>query len=260
MKKLTVYSLANLVMLTGLLTTIIFFYPRAEKINFPTPNNHQKSFQRYETNYLLIEKEMAKVIQFTKQNIQNSTEKFIPGIKLNAIQASTYRKTNPERTKLLNTILKNDDRRNKFKYVMKKAQELNLPRELALIPVIESEYKNKAISSKGAGGLWQLMPGTAKIFGLSKKQRFETGASTKAALLHLKDLYHEYGNWELAIAAYNAGDGKVNKALRKNPGAKTVQELKLPRETRNYVLAFFQLQKVLKSYDQTLKTNGSSVT
>jgi membrane-bound lytic murein transglycosylase D len=95
------------------------------------------------------------------------------------------------------------------------------------------------------------MSGTARILGLSNRQRFEMAASTKAALLHLKGLYKEFGNWELAIAAYNAGDGRVNSALNRNPHAKTVQELRLPHETRQYVLAFFQLQNALKGYDLT---------
>ena len=156
------------------------------------------------------------------------------------------KKNKSEKSKLLHEILNNNQKRKKFEYVLKKAAELNLPAELALIPVIESEYNTKATSHKGAGGIWQLMPGTARIFGVSSQQRFEIKPSTKAALLYFRDLYKKFGNWEFAIAAYNAGDAKVSKALYRNTHAKTIRDLRLPRETRNYVLSFYQLKKELK--------------
>lgn len=199
----------------------------------------------------LIEKEMVSEIALTKQNYFNLTRtlKYVPGIQLNASQARVYQKASPTRANELKNILNNSRLREQFKYVMNRAQALNLPKELALIPVIESQYNPKAVSPVGAGGPWQLMPGTAKDLGISNQQRFQLEPSTGAALAYFKDLYKEYGNWELAIAAYNAGDGRVNGALKKNPGAATVQDLKLPLETRNYVQAFFQLQNELKSYD-----------
>lgn len=262
MKKLIMNSMTNIVVLSGLLFGIIIFsFIRIESEKPILPHstiNSATSYEKMTVRYQLLKKEIKEFalttpvyLDLTLKRKFEPNIKFIPSIKLNAYQALAYRKTNSEKTKLLHSILNNSERRSKFKYVMKKAQELKLPNELALIPVIESEYKNKAVSPKGAAGLWQLMPGTARIFGLSSSQRFEMHASTKAALLHLKDLFNEYKSWELAIAAYNAGDGRVNQALHRNPHAKTVQDLNLPHETRQYVLSFFQLQKALKSYDLT---------
>lgn len=262
MKKLVMNSLTNIVVLSGLvLGLIVFWFIRieSEKPVFPTAKIHNTTaYEQLSLRYELVKKGIISEIGSKHKYLDLSfrpkftpNSKFTSSIRLNAYQALAYKKTSSAKTKLLHHILNNAEQRSKFKYVMKKAQELKLPNELALIPVIESEYKNKAVSPKGAAGLWQLMPGTAKIFGLSSRQRFEMAASTRAALLHLKDLYREYGNWELAIAAYNAGDGKVNKALKRKPHAKTVQDLNLPHETRQYVVSFFQLQNALKAYDLT---------
>lgn len=152
------------------------------------------------------------------------------------------------KTSRLRKILSNETRRKHFKFVVSKLAEFKLPKELALIPIIESEYSTKAVSPKGAGGMWQLMPGTAKILGISNKQRFELAPSTKAALLYFRDLHHEYGNLDLVVAAYNAGSARVDKALKQNPKAKSVQQLNLPRETRNYVRSFNHLQNEFKTY------------
>lgn len=120
-----------------------------------------------------------------------------------------------------------------------------LPLELRMLPVIESSLVPKARSKVGASGLWQFMYGTGKGYGLEVTsfidQRFDPVLSTKAACRHLKYLYDVYGDWELALAAYNCGAGKVNKALRrvedKNAGFWDIYPY-LPPETRGYVPAF----------------------
>lgn len=127
-------------------------------------------------------------------------------------------------------------------YVMTKLESLRLPKSLALIPVIESHYTTGAISNKGAGGIWQLMPVTAKRFGLNKGQRYQLAASTDAALRYFNFLHQKFGNWEFAIAAYNAGEGRIQQALHKNPSAVSVQQLNLPTETKQYVLKFYMLE------------------
>lgn len=120
-------------------------------------------------------------------------------------------------------------------YVLQKTHLLNLPASLALVPIVESDYKNQAVSNKGAAGAWQLMPELAKDYGLADQARFQFEPATDVALRFLKELHQQFGNWELALAAYNAGPGRVSKALKQNPKASTVQELSLPRETKLYV-------------------------
>ena len=119
-----------------------------------------------------------------------------------------------------------------------------MPLELRMLPVIESALIPKARSKAGAAGLWQFMYGTGKGYGLEVSsfidQRFDPILSTKAACKFLKHLYNSYGDWLLALAAYNCGPGNVNKALRRSNGGKTFWDIYpyLPRETRGYVPAF----------------------
>lgn len=129
----------------------------------------------------------------------------------------------------------------KLDYVLKMSQKMHLPPSLAIVPIVESNYKTKMVSSAGAAGVWQLMPETAKDYGINRRERFQLAASTKAALNLLKDLHAKFHNWELAFAAYNAGDSRVAHAIRKNPGAQSIEELDLPRETKNYV---FRIRKI----------------
>jgi membrane-bound lytic murein transglycosylase D len=116
----------------------------------------------------------------------------------------------------------------------------NLPVELKYLAVIESELKTSARSHVGAIGLWQLMPETAKYFGLKSKKNYDERhnvyKSTVAAARYMKSLYDEFGDWLLVIAAYNAGSGRVHYAIRQS-GSHDFWRLQnfLPAETRNHV-------------------------
>jgi membrane-bound lytic murein transglycosylase D len=116
----------------------------------------------------------------------------------------------------------------------------NLPDELKYIPLVESALNPRAISQKGAVGLWQMMPRTGRVFGLKidkyVDERRDPHKSTQAALRYLADLYEEYDDWALAIAAYNCGTPRMNKAIR-FAQSKNFWEVKnyLPRETQKYV-------------------------
>ncbi len=118
-----------------------------------------------------------------------------------------------------------------------------LPVELRALPIIESALSPVAVSPMGAAGLWQFMPSTGKSYGLEINslvdERRDPVLSTRAACRFLKDLYAIYGDWTLAIAAYNCGPGNVNKAIARS-GGKTFWDIYdyLPRETRGYVPAF----------------------
>ncbi|MDR2907328.1 MAG: transglycosylase SLT domain-containing protein, partial [Bacteroidales bacterium] len=120
----------------------------------------------------------------------------------------------------------------------------NLPDELKYLAIIESALNPRAYSRAGAGGLWQFMYRTGKMYGLKVDkeldERFDAEKATVAATLYLKYLYGLYNDWTLAIAAYNCGPGNVNKAIRRARNKRDYWEIYnfLPRETRNYVPAF----------------------
>jgi membrane-bound lytic murein transglycosylase D len=119
----------------------------------------------------------------------------------------------------------------------------NLPVQLKYLAVVESELKLKAVSHVGAVGLWQLMPGTAKMLGLKVTSKYDERRlcykSTKAAAKYLNDLYREFGDWLLVIAAYNSGPGPVYTAIKKS-GSHNFWRLQqyLPLETRLHVKRF----------------------
>ena len=121
----------------------------------------------------------------------------------------------------------------------------DMPLELRMLPVIESALSPVARSRVGATGLWQFMYTTGRHYGMEitsfVDQRCDPVVSTRAACRYLKDLYGMYGDWFLAIAAYNCGPGNVNKAMKKaGEGARTFWDIYdyLPRETRGYVPSF----------------------
>jgi membrane-bound lytic murein transglycosylase D len=131
------------------------------------------------------------------------------------------------------------------KYLFHIVEELevrNMPAELALLPFIESAFNPQAVSSAKAAGMWQFMPATGKYFELMQNafrdDRRDVLASTRAALDYLKKLHGMFGDWHLALAAYNWGEGNVGRAIAANRKAgKGVgyQDLNMPMETRMYV-------------------------
>lgn len=119
-----------------------------------------------------------------------------------------------------------------------------LPLELKYLSVIESGLRPQVKSRAGALGLWQFMYGTGKMFDLDENsyidERMDPAKATDAACRYLKKLYGIYGDWNLALAAYNAGPGNINKAIRRSGGKLTYWEIRpfLPRETQGYVPNF----------------------
>lgn len=142
----------------------------------------------------------------------------------------------------------------KLDYVLKKTDEIGLPATMATVPMIESNYQEQALSPKGAAGIWQLMPSLAKDYGLNSQDRYLFLPSTEVALKHLKSLHAQFGSWELALAAYNAGTARVQKALASNPKASSLQELDLPLETKAYVTRIMNLNKAFMVYQD--ENNG----
>ncbi len=143
-------------------------------------------------------------------------------------------------------------------YIVEQLEKRNMPGELALLPMIESAFQPQATSNKGAAGLWQIIPSTGRFYGLKQDDwydgRRDIQASTKAALDYLEFLHEEFDhNWMLALAAYNAGEGAVHRAIRKNKnkGLPTnFWDLNLPKQTREYVPKFLALVEIIGDPDK----------
>ena len=127
-------------------------------------------------------------------------------------------------------------------YVVGEVEKRGMPSEIALLPMIESAYNPIANSKSKAVGIWQFIPSTGRLYGLKQDwwhdKRRNVVEATNAALDYLQKLHTLFGSWDLALAAYNAGEGTVGRAIAKNraKGLPTdYAHLKLPRETKDYV-------------------------
>lgn len=147
-------------------------------------------------------------------------------------------------------------------HVTEQLENANLPLELALLPIVESNYDPLAYSPSHAVGLWQFIPSTATSLGLERSRWYEgrrdVVQSTAAAVTYLGYLNKQFnGNWLHALAAYNSGEGAVRKAIRKNRRLGKSTEfwaLRLPRETKNYVPQLMALASIVKDAEK-LKVN-----
>lgn len=139
-------------------------------------------------------------------------------------------------------------------YITEQVDIRNIPGEIALLPIVESAFDPFAYSHGRAAGVWQFIPSTGKAYGLEQDWwhdgRRDVSASTLAALTYLESLHRRFdGDWLLALAAYNAGGGNVNKAIRKNRNAGKPTDfwsLKLPKETQDYVPKLIALSRLIK--------------
>ncbi len=135
------------------------------------------------------------------------------------------------------------ERSHKYLYhIVEELETRKMPTELALLPFIESAFNPQAVSSARASGMWQFMPKTGKSFDLKQNafrdDRRDVQASTRAALDYLERLHKMFGDWHLALAAYNWGEGNVGKAIARNKRAglpTSYTDLNMPMETRMYV-------------------------
>jgi membrane-bound lytic murein transglycosylase D len=155
------------------------------------------------------------------------------------------------------------ERSSKYLYhVVEELERRDMPTELALLPFIESAFNPQAVSSAKAAGMWQFMPATGKYFSLKQNifrdDRRDVLASTRAALDYLKKLHGMFGDWHLALAAYNWGEGSVGRAIAKNQReglATDYSSLNMPNETRNYVPKLLAVKNIVANphvYNATL--------
>jgi len=148
-------------------------------------------------------------------------------------------------------------------HVLEEIERRQMPTELALLPFIESAFNPQAQSSARASGIWQFMPATGKDFELKQNvfrdDRRDVLASTRAALDYLQRLNRQFGDWHLALAAYNWGEGNVQKAINRNARAglpTDYMSLNMPVETRNYVPKLHAVRNIVLHPD----TYGLSLT
>ncbi len=140
-----------------------------------------------------------------------------------------------------------------FQMIDDSLQKYNLPRELKYMVVIESRCNIKARSPVGALGLWQFMPRTARKYGLKidnyVDERCDPYKATSAAMKYLSDLYARFGDWTVAIASYNCGEGTMQKAMRKAKSRNFWKLRKeLPKETQRYIPKFIAATYLMDNY------------
>jgi membrane-bound lytic murein transglycosylase D len=135
--------------------------------------------------------------------------------------------------------------------IVKLIEKQDVPGEIALLPIVESAFQPHVVSPARAAGIWQFIPSTGTHFGLKRSSgydgRRDVYASTKAAIKYLKKLHNDFGDWLLAVAAYNCGEGNVAKAIRRNEASGLPTDfwsLNLPQETRAYVPRLLAIARI----------------
>ena len=155
-------------------------------------------------------------------------------------------------TRSANITLMAERSRKYLFHIVEELERRNMPSELALLPFVESAFNPQALSSAKASGMWQFIPSTGKQFELKQNMfrddRRDVLASTRAALDYLQKLYGMFGDWQLALAAYNWGEGSVQRAMARNQKAglpTTYSDLNMPMETRMYIPKLQALKNIV---------------
>jgi len=138
----------------------------------------------------------------------------------------------------------------KYLYVKKRLRKHGLPTIFGIIPIIESGYNENKVSTAGAAGMWQLMPGTARDMGLIVNkyadERFKIKPATGAAIKYIEMLYNKFnGNINYVLAAYNMGPGATERAIKKYK-AHSIRDIRLNSQTHNYIAKFWAYATVIK--------------
>jgi membrane-bound lytic murein transglycosylase D len=138
-------------------------------------------------------------------------------------------------------------------HIVEEVDKRGMPMEIALLPMVESAFNPQAYSRSHAAGIWQFIPSTGKNYGLKQNAwydgRRDVTAATQAALDYLQKLYVDFGSWELALAAYNCGEGCVSRAIQKNAAQGKPTDylsLQLPAETRHYVPKLMAIKQLVR--------------
>ncbi|HEY5993457.1 MAG TPA: transglycosylase SLT domain-containing protein [Gallionellaceae bacterium] len=142
-------------------------------------------------------------------------------------------------------------------FIVREVERRGMPTEIALLPMIESAFNPTAYSPSNASGIWQFIPSTGKHFGMQQNWwrdgRRDVINATNGALDYLQKLHDQFGDWELALAAYNCGENCVERALKRNRKLHkplNFVSLKLPKETRNYVPKLLAVKNIISNPDR----------
>jgi len=219
---------------------------------------------------LLSKSLLSLIFVFLFSNLSHAENNYVPldddliKANLKSLPCLVTKKDSPAVRSFLRTYLQNRREHSEvilgrtvvyFPMFEKKFIEAEMPTELKYLSIVESALRPKAVSRVGAGGLWQFMPETGAHYGLHisehRDDRSDPEMATEGAIAYLKRQYKRFGNWELAIASYNSGPGRVNRAV-KRARSKSFWKIQryLPRETRSYVPGFIAATYLCHYYDQ----------
>ncbi|MCD4499659.1 LysM peptidoglycan-binding domain-containing protein [Chromobacterium vaccinii] len=177
------------------------------------------------------------------------------GFQLDEVNADTVRRQERFYASRPEYFKRTLDRSRKYLFhIMNEVERRGMPTEIALLPMVESAFVPTANSRVGAAGLWQFMPATGRHYGLEQTWwydgRRDVTDATRAALDYLQNLYAQFGDWNLALAAYNWGEGNLARAIAKAQASgiePTYESIRLPNETRNYVPKLLAVRNILLS-------------
>ncbi|MEN2428149.1 lytic transglycosylase [Chromobacterium vaccinii] len=177
------------------------------------------------------------------------------GFQLDEVNADTVRRQERFYASRPEYFKRTLDRSRKYLFhIMNEVERRGMPTEIALLPMVESAFVPTANSRVGAAGLWQFMPATGRHYGLEQTWwydgRRDVTDATRAALDYLQNLYAQFGDWNLALAAYNWGEGNLARAIAKAQASgidPTYENIRLPNETRNYVPKLLAVRNILLS-------------
>lgn len=187
------------------------------------------------------------------------------GFALEALENSEIKRNEVSYTKSPKFLYRITKRSERYLfYIVEEVERRGMPSEMALVPLVESAFNPIAKSSGNAVGLWQFIPATGKSFGLEQDgwldERQDVTAATHAALDYLQKLHDKFGDWKLALAAYNWGQGSVSKSLERNRKKGLPEDfhnIKLPIETRNHIHKLIAIKNIIanpENYGITLNT------
>ncbi len=219
-----------------------------------TNSNQQKAFLDEVISTPLFHLSKEEISKFKKKMDEKHPNYTIPVVVNSKVISFLKAFQNIKHENIQRALCRSQKYIEKFKKIFR---ENKIPEDLAYLPIIESGFRVKAVSRARAKGIWQFMASTARMFGLRVDwvidERLDPIKSTHAAAEYLKSLFEEYGDWYIALACYNGGTRRVNKAIRKlktKDFFNIARSRYIRRETKNYVPAFLASLIIVKSPEE----------